>query len=239
MKKFLSFILLFFSTACIKNNVERVRIVDAQGRPAKINKIIPQFNEEQMVKQREAMNNPSNRNIEVNRFRQDAMQPVNGDISMDTQPSSIKYSSDVFADRITNYNYIQDEIPEQTKTQKATKNNDIIEGDIIENKVTPTTTKPKNTTVVAPVVTNTSVQNRANQKGYYIQIGVYKEKINADSAYNKYSKINKGVVEEYGVKNKKQYKVLLGPYPNRNSAEKDLEKVIKTGHYDVYVTEKK
>ena len=72
-----------------------------------------------------------------------------------------------------------------------------------------------------------------------IQIGIYSTKDNANSVYNKFKSINTGYIDDYFYKNNKKYKVVLGPYLSRIKAEKDLEKIIKTGHYDTYITQKK
>ena len=47
------------------------------------------------------------------------------------------------------------------------------------------------------------------------------------------------MIENYLHNGKNRFKVLLGPYTDKKLAEIDMEKVIKTGHYDVYITEKK
>ena len=89
------------------------------------------------------------------------------------------------------------------------------------------------------VVITTNKTTKKIDKGYYIQIGIYSNKDNANKSYNKYKTIKSGVIEEYSSETSVKYRVLLGPYSKKDSAEKDLERVIKTGHYDVYITEKK
>ncbi len=260
------------------------------------------FNEEQLRKQKEAFNNNQEGSIEANRFRQNyntsKAQPINKNFSSNAftsdqniiVPMNGRYPNDIFADRITNYNYIQDDktVVQNNKStiqnnnkinnrvvneQKVLENtnNKIIEGDIISTKIDENIgrqktyklkaekqektvkTQPKfsnnstsaNTVKTASaantktVVNKSTTKNSKNEKQYYIQIGVYSEKKNADVAYSKYSKISSGSIEEYSVKNQKKYKVLLGPYNDKKVAEQNLEKVIKTGHYDVYITEKK
>ncbi len=281
MKNIKYFVFFVIITGCLQSGVERVRIVDRNGNPARINKIVPKFNEEQLLKQREAFNSNQETNFEINKFRQDynttTAQPINRNLppaaaTSDQNiivPINNRYPNDIFADRITNYNYIQDNITTVQGTRKADDpktvtrqeiiedtNNKIIEGDIVDTrtgekikqKITSTsrTVKQQPSTKVQPKTANnkstakaTAAKNASSQRQYYIQIGVYSKKKNADIAYNKYSKISSGSIEEYNVKNKKKYKVLLGPYNNKKVAEQNLEKVIKTGHYDVYITEKK
>ncbi|MDR2527159.1 MAG: SPOR domain-containing protein [Rickettsiales bacterium] len=205
----------------------RVRIVDEKGKPAKINKMTIKFNEEQMARQREAVDrtqNSQNRKIPVNKFKQ---QDDESFIFPTTQQDD--YPDELFADRITNYNYQHDsqQIEVVAAPKRQTENikpNDkqVIIVDNKEQKKSPSTKNEKS----------------YSQKGYYIQVGIYSEKKNAENIYKKYSDINSGKIEEYNNKGKK-YKVVLGPYKDRNSAENDMNKVIKLGHYDVYITEQK
>lgn len=309
----------------MQNSVERVRIVDSNGNPAQIHKIVPKFNEEQMIKQKEAIEKArySDNNIEINRFNQNYnnnIQPENGFIPINTQIDDQNiimtrnmYPDDIFDDRITNYNYIENKEIKENKiitdnseknisktnnnivssnknnnsntkniinsnknkeekkyvlnsgrrnNQNATnslsskKNNKVIaESEVISGNLTEKNTnissqnknqtaqansaKSNRTKTTNPPSSNAIKTTKTLDKGYYIQIGIYGKKDNADKSYNKYKSINRGVIQEYSVSNSTKYKVLLGPYNNRELAEKDLEKVIKTGHYDVYITEKK
>ncbi len=290
MKNFKYFFFILFICGCVKQGVERIRLVDANGNPVKINKIVPRFNEEQMQKQREALNRAQQDNnmVSVNRFNQNYNSQQNN--NRFSQNSSLndqniimpagQYPNDIFDDRITNYNYIEEKkyqfntenkttssntnntiITTRNNTTQTTHENEIITDDLkkstnIQNKniskTAPqqqTKTKITNTTksnsnkTVQPVVqkqNSTPAKTSSNiSKGYYIQIGIYGKKENADKAYKKYTNIDKGVIQEYSTKGSIKYKVLIGPYKNRDDAEKNLEKVIKTGHYDVYITEEK
>lgn len=279
MKRFKILLPLIILTSCIQSGLNQVRIVDSNGNPAKINKIVPSFNEQQMMKQKEAFNNSI---TEVNKFRQNFneineiqnVNTVNND-TMDNDTNIIKpsnrkkYPEDIFADRITNYKYLDNNKNIQVIDKGNNVNNKVITIDesknnlnkVIEvksnnkNKVVNTiqaNNKISNNKTNNNKATNTkSTNNKTNTskkaitknnievKGFYIQIGIFNEKINAENSYKKYSSIHKGGIDEYISNSKVKYKVLLGPYSNRKTAEKDLEKVIKTGHYDVYITEKK
>lgn len=261
MEKLKYLFLLFLLTACIQPDFNQVRIVDEYGKPAKINKIIPAFNEQQMLKQKKAFNDSI---TEVNKFRQDFndiennditnLQNINNDSNIIEVSNNKQYPDDIFADRITNYKYLSDNkniqvIDKNDKKEyisvKEENLNKVIQTQVVENnktKIKENNSDIKSTTNKNKPINkqNNSLQfNNINSKGFYIQIGIFNEKINAENSYKKYSKIHKGGIDEYISKSKVKYKVLLGPYSNRNTAEKDLEKVIKTGHYDVYITEKK
>lgn len=281
MKRFKILLPLIILTSCIQSGLNQVRIVDSNGNPAKINKIVPSFNEQQMMKQKEAFNNSI---TEVNKFRQNFneineiqnVNTVNND-TMDNDTNIIKpsnrkkYPEDIFADRITNYKYLDSNKNIQVIDKSNNTNNKVITIDESKNnlnKVIETSTnkneiksnnknkvdntvQTNNKTANNKSTNNKSSNNKNNTtkktvnknnidaKGFYIQIGIFNEKTNAENSYKKYSSIHKGGIDEYISNSKVKYKVLLGPYSNKNTAEKDLEKVIKTGHYDVYITEKK
>ena len=295
MKNFKYFIFTLFVCGCIQQGTERIRLVDANGEPVRINKVVPKFNEEQLKKQKEALNksqresggrftrnNPQN----ANRFQVNYVNDQNIIMPAD------QYPKDIFDDRITNYKYIDERKSQTTKNNSSSNNlrsnntirqnnnekqieiNDLSKNNTGEPKMVNNTNKPKSlgtiqknqkstnlqnknaintasTTVASSTVikSNTTVTKKAitttqktkTQSGkYFLQIGIYAKKENADKAYNKYTKIDKGVIREYKSKDQTtKYRVLIGPYTNKADAEKNLEKVIKTGHYDVYITEEK
>ena len=251
--KNLKYLFIFvFLFGCVQPKFESVKIVDEYGKTAKINKIIPAFNEEQMLKQKEAFNNNNNTTTKVNKFRQNYNNPdENSDVFNDDSniiTNNInKYPDDIFADRITNYRYLDNnhkvQIIDQSKQNEDKNINKVVQTEVIENKkqmvLTHENEEIKSDNNVKNNNKNNKPKSTAKTRGFYIQIGIYSEKNNANTAYKKYSSIHSGDIEEYISKNKAQYKVLLGPYSNKKLAEKDLEKIIKTGHYDVYITEKK
>lgn len=270
MKKLKYLLLLILLPSCIQPGVDRVRIVDKDGKPANINKIVPAFNEQQIIKQKQAFKDSF---TQVNKFRQDfndinsVQQEDLGSNIIETNnnfasfESIQNYPDDIFADRITNYKYLNSDKNVQVidKSDKKENNNKTILNKVVETTIPDNnlkasvsnnklakkenttnkqnSTTKKNTTNKQNITKSTT--NNINKKGFYIQIGIFNEKSNAENSYKKYSTIHKGGIDEYISKSKVKYKVLLGPYTNRNTAERDLEKVIKTGHYDVYITEKK
>lgn len=283
MKSIRYFVFFIVMAGCLQSGVEQVRIVDENGKPVKINKTVPKFNEEQMIKQREAFKNKDNA-TQINKFRQDYNDTSDTfSRSLVANDSNIivpirNYPDDIFADRITNYNYIEDTnktimqaAPKKAdnrnvkapvkKNMISVKDTEVIGGDILDSSTTvkakkrvayalktmeekPLTVESQKKSIESKsaatlVVKSTAPRTNVNQKGYYIQVGVYREKKNADSAYEKYSKISSGNVEEYDFHGSKKYKVLLGPFSDKKTAEQSLEKIIKMGHYDVYITEKK
>lgn len=219
--------MLCLLTSCLHDNVKKVRIVDNQGNPAKINKIVPKFNEEQMKKQQDSLRGNNTSNIKFVNENSEILQQIN-------DPNIISVNNnlpndEILADRITNFNYVEETKNPATPTNKNPKIGNVYNAD-------------KNLVKEVSVKTNGTVVKQSKKlsgKKYFIQIGVFNEKSNAEVAYSKYSKIYNGVIDNYVSRGKNKYKVSLGPYTDKKIADKDLEKVIKMGHYDVYITEKK
>ena len=92
--KNLKYLFIFvFLFGCVQPKFESVKIVDEYGKTAKINKIIPAFNEEQMLKQKKAFNNNNNTNTKVNKFRQNYNNPdENSDVFNDNSNIITIYS---------------------------------------------------------------------------------------------------------------------------------------------------
>ncbi|GMO60864.1 MAG: hypothetical protein Ta2D_06590 [Rickettsiales bacterium] len=224
MKKYL-IIFLYFLVACGSDQT-RVSIVDKDGNPAKINKMTPKFNRDQLEKQREAIDRNQNsevRRTELNKFKQVNQTQNIDDENFITNSNTTSvdinesYPDDIFADRITNYNY---NYTQEMQNQSPVRENRIVEVATTKQNATPKT-QPKPTT---------------QDKGFYIQLGIYSEKKNAQKIYDKFKKIHSGSILNY---NNNKNKVVLGPYSNKTIAEKDMNKIIKQGHYDVYIIEQK
>jgi cell division protein FtsN len=82
-----------------------------------------------------------------------------------------------------------------------------------------------------------SSQSSGNDS-YYLQLGAFKSKTGAETMLNSYKKISVGEIKTVTINNQKIYRVVLGPYNTRGTAEVNKEKVIKTGHYDVFITKR-
>ena len=89
------------------NTSDKIKIVDANGSPVKLNRIVPEFNEQQMQKQKEALssNNQNGSNIKFVNGNYNIMQQVN-DPNFITTKNTFP-DENIFADRITNFNYIE------------------------------------------------------------------------------------------------------------------------------------
>jgi len=79
---------------------------------------------------------------------------------------------------------------------------------------------------------------KSSAKQYYIQLGSYSVKTNADNIVKKYQKLADGDVEKLLVKNRDIYRSVLGPFATKNDAEKILARVLDSGHFDVFIIKK-
>jgi cell division protein FtsN len=86
---------------------------------------------------------------------------------------------------------------------------------------------------------NSSVSGTSSAQGnYYLQLGAFKSKKGAETMLNNYKRISSGEIKTVTINNQKVYRVVLGPYNSKSTAESNKEKVIKTGHYDVFITKR-
>lgn len=90
----------------------------------------------------------------------------------------------------------------------------------------------------APVTYNNEKTQIKSQdiKGTFIQIGYYSSKIGAQKTLNKGQKINNAVIKEVLVKNRKLYKVLLGPIKTKKGTRSTLNRAKRAGFKDAFIT---
>jgi len=236
------FLLLVLNSCLLSKNYYKkgqIRVVDSRGKVSNIERTIPAFNQQQLYKQQKLAN------IKI--------------INEDHHKNLIKtpkIPNNIFADKITDEQVVINTKPDKNQKQEKSK-------EIIENKKQETVKKSKNNVVVlndddsqkpknkeifvkirkpnekvmklnaeAETPVNLKRKKAIVRNQYYIQIGAYKIRENAKKALNKYKKISNGVIKD---SNKNLYLVLLGPYSTKKQAETHLEKVINTGHYDVFI----
>lgn len=92
----------------------------------------------------------------------------------------------------------------------------------------PTTNKKAETVKKAPAITNP----------HYVQIGAYSVKTSAENLKKEYSTLATTKIKVVKINNKSIHRVLLGPVNSRTEAEALLNKVIKKGRYDAFITQR-
>lgn len=80
---------------------------------------------------------------------------------------------------------------------------------------------------------NNSISLNTNiSKGLYIQAGVYKKYANAQKVIK--SMNNSGITNTNIIEKNNTYKILIGPYQNKQSADKIIEKLEEIGIFDYF-----
>lgn len=98
-------------------------------------------------------------------------------------------------------------------------------------KVTPTPAKAGST-----VPTKSIDQNSG---GYYVQLGLFKTRHNADAVVERYSHIDQAFITVFENKSgSAMNRVLMGPYTRRVDAQNILNKVAAAGQRDAFITTK-
>lgn len=81
----------------------------------------------------------------------------------------------------------------------------------------------------------------STQSQYYVQVGSFGKKKNADKVFNGIEKTlgdGKVKIKDVKVSNRQYYRVYVGGYETKNDASDALSKIVKSGYYDAYVVQK-
>lgn len=185
-----------------------VQIVDKEGNPATLKRRMPEFNKKQLSKQQQY----EDKNIQIlSKSKKD--KPFPKDIFADKAPANKKTKEEVV-------------ILETTESESKLRKE-------IKGKKTTRTKKAAASSTVA-------VGQAKYQRGkYYVQLGAYKSRTSADRVLSQNRDVSNGLIRTF--KNRNQvtiHRVLLGPFSTKKQAKVNLDKVVKKGHYDVYITTK-
>jgi len=71
---------------------------------------------------------------------------------------------------------------------------------------------------------------QVTQNGYFVQVGAFKNKINADRSLAYMKKYNEGFVKYSNTDSSIKYKVVLGPFPKRSDAQTLYKDIKQSGH---------
>lgn len=68
------------------------------------------------------------------------------------------------------------------------------------------------------------------KEGYFVQVGAFRNKKNANRSLAYMKKFNKGFVKFSNSQSKIKYKVVLGPFPKRSAAQSVYKEIKQSGH---------
>ncbi|MDA0902083.1 MAG: SPOR domain-containing protein [Proteobacteria bacterium] len=91
---------------------------------------------------------------------------------------------------------------------------------------------------VTPQKPKEVVDNSKSSKPIFVQIGSYSSLANAKTALFKNKNNHVGKIEKITRGNRRIYRVILGPIDNKTKANNVLQKAVKTGYGDAFITKK-
>ncbi|MFC1659091.1 SPOR domain-containing protein [Pseudomonadota bacterium] len=250
----ISIVTIVILTSC-QPKAENLRVVNSRGQPVNLEKKVPVFNSQQLEKQKAFKQNnggitlidesgPKYFNSRGNNYayaeKQDSLpESIFADQIKNDKRKIIKKNPDKATIKEVETPITENEVNIQSGNIDS-KNR--VEYLFPEDKTSPTRKKSqKNNNVVAlNQKSKTTTQSSSPYKNdfYYLQLGAFKSKKGAETMLNDYKRISSGEIKEVTINKQKIYRVVLGPYTTKNRAETNKEKVIKTGHYDVFVTKR-
>jgi len=256
-----SFALLVFS--CIKqpnNQPTEIRIVDLNGKPKPIKRMMPEGNTQMLAMQNKEISEnspfpninsdnlatanqpPADNYLSQNDQNSTTTQPLTKNLSRQNDDTTITSNKPVEAavsyDMSEDNNINEDEINAQQNTKKIA-NSELTGDHLVPNssqKTSQSNKKFKFITTKTKVVNNDS-DIISSEGDIFIQIGFFSSSANADSALAKSKTIANGSIKETNVNGQNGYKVFLGPISSHQKAIKILTKAKKSGYRDAFITQ--
>ncbi len=222
--------------ACAKeDNAARVRLVDLQGRPKPVTTHVPELNSNLMAAQDHnkmiGQNTPA-----IN----DTPTLTDKDIAAqyDVAPNN-SFGNVVAAEaQKTLQNPVAPTVPAppSPKIEEARQENgQVVEYDLSEGEKP--VTKPEKVVKAKKVKAEKKAVVSSVGKGIYVQVGSFSSITNAKNTLEKMQKFHKGKVEEVeGAQT--IYRVLLGPFANKQQARNLMNKIKNSGHDAIIVRNK-
>lgn len=249
---------LFFLSACQnkKNEPVKLRVVSLQGKAKPVDIKTPDLNIKALREQGRSHSYSSSHYVETppqenratrqkenysNEFY-DHKYNKNSFDNIDAQKQEVVYRSDFNEqnNEKTDVKYILDTNSKQGKNPIiiqessnvktiAANDNQTVEIDLSNNavveKTAPTVVKKAKIKKKAK-----KIAKKRNKKGYFVQVGAFSNKRNANRSLAYMKKFHKGLVKNVKTKSAVKYKVILGPFPKRSSAQIIYNNIKKSGH---------
>jgi cell division protein FtsN len=244
---------ILFSCSLGSNNHANIRIVDLQGKARKINTRVPELNVQAIAAQEAARKIGNNGVVPKSDFG--AVSANN--IQQTIQPSFPKNTTNNFKKQplqtdINNSNQITEKTPPsnlqgsepnlnivQEESEKPVKEYDLAEvkeekqPEAVDANAIREVLKPSREASSKITYLKASNDNPAVGK-FYVQIGSFESKDNAQASLLKMKKFGSGKLETIDG-DKVIYRALIGPFKDKTSAIQIMQKIKKSGH-DAIVT---
>ena len=237
-----SFLSLFSCAKKIDNRTTEIRIVDLNGQPKQIKRIMPEGNAKMLAMQNKELENnnslqnntgsnltnttdtPTDNLLSQNNQNQISTQPFTQDLSEQNNSSNIANNQQSKAT-------ISYDMSEESNDNNTNQN---IES--TNNNSSPQAT-PKSNKKFKFIATKTKVSDNVEADGskIFIQIGFFSSSINANNTLANSKKIANGSIKEVNINGQNGYKVFLGPIKSHKEAITILKKAKKSGYKDAFI----
>ena len=228
-------------TSCISkpnNQPTEIRIVDLNGNPKPIRRIVPEGNAQMLANQREEANKNDTSVINEANAQGNNAEPTNNNVFQNYQKPTSEQTGDLAT--LSNGKVADNKL-------EATVSYDMSDIKTSEKKAepTPANNQPQTATnsnkkfklAITKVKTGSvkSVKTSSNKSNILIQIGSFSSQENANKALTQSQKIAAGSIEEVDLGGKKSYRVFLGPASNLKKANAILKNAKNSGYKDAFI----
>jgi len=250
----LTIITLIAVCACQSKSVDTIRIVNSEGDPIKIKKNTPAFNIEQLKKQKKfkdrnggisLIDESGRRSFESKGNNYAYADKESDDTLFEDKQKAVGKKIVKIKDKATIINKDGEKDKIDSRDMNGIVEKDGVQYLFSEEKTSKNAKNRKASNASAVNLNKYSKSKSQSAKStvstggrYYLQLGAFKSKSNANNMLRDYSDISKGEIKTVNVNNKKIYRVVLGPYSSKSIAETNKKKVIQAGHYDVFITKR-
>ncbi len=244
-------IVIFFNLTCCSPETQKakIRIVDLQGNYKAIITKVPDFNAQVLDGQEGNMVNANRASQEqqsttiIPEKRENYSNYASQQIAQTLQTPSSKERNKTFPDNVKNnekdsmvFAGRQDEKIISEYDLASSKDEENIENKDIKNNPK----EPKQANKPKEIFANKNIKNKNDLeknsvKKYYVQVGSYIAKEVADEELKTMKKFHRGKVELVETQDRRIYRVLLGPFTNKNQARKLVANVLNSGHEAILV----
>ncbi len=234
----LAILSLILLTSCLankpSNQATEIRIVDLNGNPKPIKRMIPEGNAQMLASQQSQFTN-TNDNIattsvvEAGNINDVAPQNYPTPNTNQTISNNIAPPAENIAAN------------SESKTTEAAVLYDMSNDATSEVKTAtiPTPPQPASTSnkkfKLAISKTKSTTTNSANKSDILVQIGAFSSYSNAQKTLEQSKQISAGKIEEVDLNGKKNYRVFLGPISNSQKARNILKKAKNSGYKDAFI----
>ncbi len=231
-------LILLVSCASKSDQPTELRIVDLNGNPKPVKRMVPEGNAQMIASQNAGSITsgnlePSNPPV-LQSYQKPTPEPISGgDLTAPAPDTNVAETKPVIGSKP-----FEATVSYDMSDPKTTETKPISEEPTNLAKAQPqaANSNKKFKLAVAKVKTgNAKVSSGSSKSGILIQIGSFSSSENANKALEQSKQIAAGTIEEVDLGGKKAYRVFLGPSSNLKKANVVLKKAKKSGYKDAFI----